>query len=236
MANTRSKLVPAQIYEIKGGGGTLIGGLGILSGITKGITVNCMFNPFEYSVSKTNTFSEDPKKGDVPHVEFKKSGPQTLKLELFFDSYETGEDISEITNLLWKLMETTTKLINQTTKKVEPPEVAFEWGVFRFIAVITNMTQKFTMFKLDGTPVRAKVDVTFTQYIDINDYPKQNPTSGGGDIERIWQVVAGDRLDTIAYQVYGETKNWCHIADRNRLRDPMTLIPGQKLIIPTIGE
>jgi hypothetical protein len=41
----------------------------------------------------------------VPHVELKKAGAQTLKLKLFFDSYEEKKDISQTTNQLWKLME-----------------------------------------------------------------------------------------------------------------------------------
>ena len=75
------------------------------------------------------------------------------------------------------------------------------------------MTQKFTLFKNDGTPVRAQVDVTFTQYTDLDDYPRQNPTSGGGPIERIWRVVAGwRRLDLIAAEVYHDAGKW--LADR----------------------
>ncbi len=153
MATTRSNLVAARIYEVTESGAEKGGG----------ISVDCMFNPFEYSVSKTNTYTENSKnKADVPHVEFSKAGAQTLKLELIFDGYEKLENISKTTNLLWKLMESKTREENPN-KKVPPPEVAFEWGVFRFVAVITNMTQKFTMFKIDGTPIRAKVDITFTQ-------------------------------------------------------------------------
>ena len=219
MANTRGQLVAAKIYDITGGP-----------------SVDCMFNPFEYTVSKTNTWEEKAKnQADVPHVEFKKAGAQTLKLELIFDTYETGDDVSKTTNKLWKLMESKTRQEGNTTKKVPPPEVAFEWGVFRFEAVITTMTQKFTLFKVDGTPVRAKVDVTFSQYKDVNDYPAQNPTSGGGDIERVWRVVSGDRLDAIAYAVYQDTSKWRLIAERNKVRDPLALHPGQTLIIPNTG-
>jgi nucleoid-associated protein YgaU len=94
------------------------------------------------------------------------------------------------------------------------------------------MSQKFTLFKSDGTPVRAKVEVTFTQHKDVNDYPNQNPTSGGGDVERIWRVTAGDRLDTIAYQVYGDAARWRAIAERNGIVNPLRLRAGQQLIIP----
>lgn len=223
MANTRSNLVAARIYEVDESGNEKGGG----------VSIDCMFNPFEYTVSKSNTYEQKQKnKSAVPEVEFKKSGPQKLVLSLMFDTYESDEDVSFKTNPLWKLMESATRGSSQSNKKVPPPEVAFEWGVFRFVAVITDMTQKFTLFKSDGTPVRAKVDVTFTQHKDLNDYPAQNPTSGGGPLERMRRVVAGDRLDTIAYEVYGSAAKWRLIAERNHITNPLALKPGMELSIP----
>ncbi len=223
MPNTRGNLVAAQIYEVDDSGQKKSGG----------VSVDCMFNPFEYTVSKTNTYGEKSQnRSDVPEVEFKKAGAQTLKLSLVFDSYEADEDVSLETNKLWKLMEAKTRQGGNRNRKIPPPEVAFEWGVFKFVAVVTNMTQKFTLFKQDGTPVRAKVDVTFTQHKDLNDYPSQNPTSGGGDVNRVWRVVAGDRLDTIAYEVYGDASKWRLIAEHNQIVDPLTLRAGQQLTIP----
>ncbi len=225
MANTRGNLVAAQIYEVDTSGEKKSGG----------IAVSCMFNPFEYSVSKTNTYEEKSKnKSDVPHVEFKKAGAQTLKLVLTFDTYESGDDVSLETRKLWKLMESKTRQEGNKKKKVPPPEVAFEWGVFRFVAVITAMTHKFTLFKNDGTPVRASVDVTFTQHKDLEDYPNQNPTSGGGDINRVWHVIAGDRLDTIAFEVYGDATRWRAIAEHNGITNPLSLKAGQHLTIPEL--
>lgn len=223
MPTTRGNLVTARIYEVDSSGNEKSGG----------VSVDCMFNPFEYTVSKSNTYEQKSRNNsDVPQVEFKKSGPQVLKLSLIFDTYEKGEDVSRTTNKLWKLMESKTRREGNRDVKVPPPEVAFHWGVFRFVAVITDMTQKFTLFKLDGTPVRAKVDVTFTQHKDVDDYPGQNPTSGDGPIERVYRVVAGDRLDTIAYAVYGNAAKWRTIAEYNRVDNPMALRPGQLLTIP----
>lgn len=220
---TESNLVAAEIYEVNDDGERKGGG----------VEVACMFNPYEYTVSKSNTYSEKSSNGsDVPQVEFKKAGAQTLKLKLFFDSYEEQEDISTTTRKLWKLMESKTRDQGGRNEKVPPPEVAFEWGVFRFVSVITNMTQKFTLFLADGTPVRAEVDITFTQHKDVNDYPRQNPTSGGGPTERVWHVVAGDRLDTIAASVYGDPGRWRLIAGHNNIVNPHNLRPGQTLNIP----
>lgn len=220
MAQTRSQLTAARIYEVDEQGND-----------AHGLSVPCMFNPYEYTVSKTNNYAEEGRnRSTTPQFEFKKSGPQTLKLSLTFDTYDTGEDVSKITSKLWKFMEPKTS--ESGNQKVEPPQVAFEWGVFRFVAVITNMTQKFTLFTKDGTPVRAKVDATFTQHIDVNDYSHQNPTSGGGSIQKVWQVKGGDRLDTIAAAVYGDATRWRVIADYNGITNPLAVRPGQQLTIP----
>jgi hypothetical protein len=223
MANTRGNLVPAKIYEVDSSGNEKGGGL----------SVDCMFNPFEYTVAKSNQYEQrSQNRASVPSVEFKQAGPQTLRLSLIFDTYEEGEDVSRITNRLWKFMESKTRQENGRNRKVPPPEVAFEWGVFCFAAVITEMTQKFLLFKQDGTPVRAKVDVTFTQHIDREDYPNQNPTSGDGPPQRVWKVIAGDRLDTIAYQTYGDSTQWRRIAAYNGISNPFALRPGMELAIP----
>jgi nucleoid-associated protein YgaU len=222
MANTRSGLVAAQIYEVDESGNK-----------KGGVCVDCMFNPYEYTVSKSNSYSEKSSNGsDVPQVEFKKAGAQTLKLTLVFDTYDTGEDVSKTTVELWKLMESKTREDSGKNEKIPPPEVAFEWGGFKFRSVITNMTQKFTLFTEEGQPVRANVDVTFAQHKDEKDYAHQNPTSGGGPIERIWRIKAGERLDIIAAEVYGDAGKWRLIAERNGIFHPLRLRPGQTLSIP----
>jgi hypothetical protein len=223
MTNTRGNLVPAQIYEVDENREEVLGG----------ISVSCMFNPFEYSVSKSNTYQEKPKnQANIPQGEFFKAGAQTLRLVLVFDTYEAKEDVSRTTSQLWDFMATKSQTPAKQNEKVTPPMVAFEWGVFRFVAYITSMTQKFTLFDSTGTPVRANVDITFTQYTDFKDYSYQNPSSGGGAIETIWRVVAGDRLDTIAAEAYNDATKWRLIAERNHIINPLVLKPGQHLSIP----
>jgi len=224
MANTtRGNLAAARIYEVDDKGQETGGG----------VSVSCMFNPFEYTVTKTNSFKEKPSNdADAPQSEFSASGPQTLKLSLTFDAFEAGQDVSQETRKLWKLMQVKTNRQSGQGKKVPPPQVAFEWGVFKFVAYITNMSQRFTLFGSDGTPRRAKVEVTFTQYRDLEDYGPQNPTSGGGPHERLWRVTTGDRLDTIAAQVYGDAAKWRQIAAHNRIVNPLAVRPGQQLRIP----
>lgn len=209
--------------------------------VTDGLIVHCMFNPYEYSISKSNTFDEKSAVNqDTPTAELSQSGAQTLKLNLFFDTsletVEANKNVTKVTNDLWRFMSVKEAKVNQARssaqEKKQVPLVAFHWGVFYFVAYITDMTQQFIHFLPDGMPVRAKVDVTFKQLIDIDDYPNQNPTSGGGPLKQIWQVGAGDRLDLIAARVYQDASKWRLLANYNNLVDPRQLRPGQRLLIP----
>lgn len=200
-----------------------------------GEMVRCMFNPHEYTLTKRNRWERGETKGkNVPRIKFSQGGAQTLKLKLFFDTYAEGMDVRLHTDPLWTMMMVNTDKVNPRTNKSEPPPVSFQWGGLAFDAVITNMTQAFTLFLKDGTPVRTTVDITLEQLGDEGDFPGQNPTSGGGEAHRARIVQAGERIDLIAYQEYEDATQWRLIAEANGLVDPQRLRPGQRLVIPPL--
>ncbi|MBL7200028.1 MAG: LysM peptidoglycan-binding domain-containing protein [Anaerolineae bacterium] len=200
-----------------------------------GDTVRCMFNPNEYTLTKQNRWERGETKGkNVPRLKFSQGGSQTLKLQLFFDTYAEGVDVREHTDPLWEMMMVNADKTNPRSNKSEPPAVSFQWGGLDFSAVITNMTQKYTLFLKDGTPVRTTVDITLEQLVDEGDYPRQNPTSGGGDAHKTRVVQSGERIDLIAYQEYDDAAEWRRIAEANGLVHPLRLRPGQQLTIPPL--
>jgi len=147
-------------------------------------SIKCLFNPKEYAFQKTNQWKAAANKStNVPSMDFGGGNPATLTMQLFFDTYDRGNDAADVrkeyTDALWELMLVDSKLKNPKTKKGRPPKVHFQWGkAWSFDAVITSMKQNFTLFLADGPPVRATVDVTFQQVKDEKLFPPQNPTSG----------------------------------------------------------
>ena len=95
------------------------------------------------------------------------------------------------------------------------------------------MTQKFTLFLADGTPVRATVNMTLKQTYDPTVLENQNPTSAGEGGEQFWTVGEGETLLGIAYKVYGSPNKWRRIAEANRLTRVRRLVPGTVLEIPS---
>jgi nucleoid-associated protein YgaU len=212
-----------------------------------------MFNPKEYSFSKQNSWPPSQTKGtNVGQFEFGSGQPATLQMQLFFDTYANvkngaadggqPKDVrKEYTEAIWEMMKVDPKLgsLNDKpgspskNKKGRPPVVIFQWGsTWSFKAVITSISERFTLFLPDGTPVRSTLDVTFQQVQDKHDHPATNPTSGGVGGERVWTVSEGDTLAWIAYKEYGDSNRWRLIADANRLTKVRQLTPGMLLEIP----
>ncbi|HEX6053266.1 MAG TPA: hypothetical protein VFZ21_28555 [Gemmatimonadaceae bacterium] len=208
--------------------------------VESGDRVKCLFNPKEYTFSKQNNWKDQQTGNNVPQIEFGGGQPASLQMELFFDTYAqakaggTPKDVrKEYTDKIWKLMIVDPKLVDAKNKKGRPPKVIFQWGqTWLFKAVIASITQKFTMFIHDGTPVRATLNVTFRQVEDEGALAKQNPTSGGTGGERLWTVSEGDTLGWIAHKEYGDTTKWRQIAEANRLTRVRRLPAGLVLVIP----
>ncbi len=195
--------------------------------------ITCLFNPNEYTFSKRNTWNKGEVKGNnVPELEFGGGDSMTLKMQLFFDTYTTGQDVRETTNQIWNLMNIDTILTDSKTGKARPPKVEFHWGkMCSFRAVITDLSQKFTLFLYDGTPVRATLDVSFLQAEEEGVYPGQNPTTVGQPGYKRRVVKEAETIDWIAYDEYGDSAMWRFIAETNNLDNPQGLRPGQVLAI-----
>ena len=196
-------------------------------------SIECMFNPKEYTFSKTNQWKAELITGqNTPALEFTAGNAMTLRMELFFDTYETGKDVrKEYTDKIWKLMMIKSNDAAQGNKGV-PPTCEFRWGMtWSFQAVITNISQTFTLFLGDGTPVRSKMNVDFLQAKEPKMYPGQNPTTLSKPGYKSRRVKQGETLDLIAFQEYGNPAKWRLLADINNLDDPIRLEPGQILAI-----
>jgi nucleoid-associated protein YgaU len=105
------------------------------------------------------------------------------------------------------------------------------WGGFNFQCVLEKLSQNYTMFADDGTPVRAVVNATFKQFSTAAEEARNNPP---GDPTKTHQVKTGETLNLISAKEYGDPALWRIIADENGLRDPRLLTVGSSLVIPAL--
>lgn len=199
--------------------------------------ITVLFNPNKLVFSKSvNWKKQGAAQRDVPELQFTNAQPRTLNLDLISDTYDTPDvEKKDVRKHTKKLFHLTT--VEEHGDKHRPPVCRLSWGsvgVF-FQGVLERLEQQFTLFMEDGTPVRATSRCTFkewrTNYDDLN---KQKPESS--DIAKIRIVKRGETLSGIAAAEYRDPGLWRPIADENDIDDPLSLVPGTVLLIPTLTQ
>jgi len=207
--------------------------------LPKGKTeIECMFNPTEYhltqtlSVTRNRTPATD---GGTP--QFGGTNAMTLTTELFFDDFSApkGDVTPKITTLLGWTHPTDS---SRQKKKPCPPLVSFKWGsnpqLNKFSGFLTNVAVNYTVFRKDGTPVRAKVNITIVGQTET--FGGQNPTSHSINSRRVHTMIEGDTLQSVAHRELGKPAYWRAIAELNGIDDPLRLGAGTALLIPTLAD
>jgi nucleoid-associated protein YgaU len=194
--------------------------------------VIALFNPAQVSISKSVQWQRVAvSESDVTRAQFTHGDPAVLSLDLVFDTYETGLDVRLLTGQVEKLA-----TVRSNGAIHRPPVCKLVWGaqgVF-FEGVLTGLTQTFTLFLPIGSPVRARLECTFTEWISARREAllqhKQSP-----DVAKTRVVRRGDTLSAIAAAEYDNPALWRPIALANRIMDPLVLEPGRVLTIPVLA-
>ncbi len=196
------------------------------------LNLPALYNPNKVSLTKAANWTAVKVEGrDVPPVQFTHGEPATLSLELFFDTYESGEDVQTYTKEIFKLT-----TIEGHGKIHRPPRCKLEWGLYRFDDfewILTNLVQTFTLFRSDGTPVRATLSCSFRQWrsdeMELKSLNLQSP-----DVAKTRVVRHGETLSSIAAEEYDDPALWRPIAEANGIDNPRLLAPGRSLSIPVL--
>ncbi|TNM39704.1 peptidase M23 [Nocardioides albidus] len=198
--------------------------------------IEFQFNPKELSLSKSASWKREDAKGakKAAPPQFTGSQPSKLTIEMFFDaSAKPDGSVVKIVEQLFALTVPTADSL--AAKKASPPWVIFRWGgLTGFLAYVSQVQAKYTLFTASGVPIRATCTVTLDEL--SGDTPRQNPTSGGVLPHRVHEVVIGDTLPAIAFREYGVPALWRAVATVNGIDDPMRIRPGHRLLLPSLEE
>lgn len=203
-----------------------------------GAVINCLFNPAELTIAKSNSWQAgEAKGGNAPELRFQGGGSGTLTLSLMLDTTRDGTDVTVHTDQLLNLLKVDPALAGSDAQRnsARPPWVEFHWGTLHsFKAVVERLSIRFTYFATTGMPMRAKADLTLKQWKDEGLQPLQNPTSGTPTLHAVHRLLPGETLDRVAARHYRDPSRWRVIAAANGIVDPLALTPGLPLVVPEL--
>ena len=205
--------------------------------------VPVLFNPTEYSITKTNTWNFKEVGGSsLPPPEFGGGSPRQISLNLLLDNsvLDDSQSVLSITQKLFKMMEVGDGQ-PAGSSRAAPPYVTFRWGaVDTFKAVCTSLTCAYQLFEPNGDPIRAEVKLDLKQAEAASTASANsanlgtNPTTRSTGDAGVHLVKDGDSLPSIAYRAYGDATRWRTIAEANEIDDPLRLPRGRSLAIPRL--
>jgi hypothetical protein len=211
--------------------------------IEGGDSLQVLFNPTEYSISKTNAWTFDAIKGSsLPKGKFGGGKPREMSVNLLLDQSlpNAGMSVKDITDALFKMMEVPAGGGAGKAKSV-PPFVTFQWGeMIPFKAACTSLQVTYQLFEPNGTPIRADVKLALTQAEPATSASahtknkKGNPTTRSEGGLGVHVIHDGDSLQSIAHSTYGDPNRWRLIAEVNGVDNPLHLRRGMPLNLPRL--
>jgi len=198
-----------------------------------------MLNPSHFTHNHSISYSGSNESGGgtgtplTAEKKYESYGPETISFEIVLDGTgvtnikpvpkSVNEQINSLKKLVYKL----------DGKKHEPNVVTIIWGTFIFQGRLTKIDIDYTLFKPDGSVLRAKVALGFTGYIPVEKQGKKAGMSSP-DLTHIIEVKAGDTLALLCHEIYKDSSYHVEVARHNNLTSLRKIKPGTRLYFPPL--
>lgn len=199
-----------------------------------GVVLPVQFNPTELSDGYSAIYNQQTN-STTNGKNFVQTTRDKFQLKLYYDASDA------VTPVLRNVLKQTLPLRELLTPTVlfpdvkVPPLCTFIWGTFIYRGNVTSYKENFSYFTPEGFPMRAEVNLTFDT-VEGQEAAKENGMSKNSRVIRT--VKEGDRLDVIAFDIYGDATLWPLIADANNILDPIGFPTaddlGQTIAIPEL--
>lgn len=225
----------------------------------KSAFVEFMFPPEKIKVSHSSKTNAVKKAMGVPDKQQAGTAPAPTPTAPIFIStdgnpvtVDPGDTILSFSELILDGGSTLTyarQLVRWTHPKSDGPKgtpmdvplLTFTWGSFSLgdpydplCLTLTKVDVEYTRFTNQGIATRALI--TLGCKVKVPAPGKQNPTSGGDPDRTGRRVTAGENIQGIARETYGDPRRWRQVADINGIDDPLRVRAGDVLYLPGPAE
>lgn len=194
-------------------------------------------NPASYTHDFTIRYSDRQAQGSAgPSPEYDRVGQESISFDLVFDA--TGvvpppipgaalpsDGVAGLVDSFVKLTATVNGVIHR------PNYLKLSWAQLQFQCVLSKLKIVYTLFKPNGTPIRAKVSTTFMSFASEKQIAAE-ANMASPDMSHLITVQAGDTLPDLCHRIYGSSTFYLRVAAFNGLTGFRALPPGTRLIFP----
>lgn len=194
-----------------------------------------MLNPESLKWNRSVTYNEQhPIDSSTSSQKYKSTPSDTLSFDLTIDC--TGVVDSKRTDLTSELKKLEDIIYTYNGQIHRPNFVKIQWGAdIIFFSVLTSFNTTYTLFKPDGSPLRAKVSLSFKEYTSPSKRQKEDQKSSP-DMTHYVEVVDGDTLPQLSTRIWNTPFYYIEVAKYNKLNKFRNLKGGTQLVFPPINK
>ncbi len=197
-------------------------------------------NPATYTHDYTISYADRQAPGsNGPSPEFNRVGQESVSFDLIFDA--TGVIPPPIPGTplpadgVAGLIDTFIKLVATVNGDIHRPNyVKLSWAQLQFQCVLSKLNVTYTLFKPNGTPLRAKLAVSFLSFTSEKQLAAE-ANLHSPDMTHLVTVLAGDTLPALCHKIYGSSIYYLKVAEFNGLPGFRQLRPGMQLVFPPLS-
>ena len=202
-----------------------------------GNSFEVMINPATLSCTAGICYSDDNTQGGIgSEQKFTKVQPDKLNFEIVVDG--TGVVNLPISGIGSDDVKTQIKSLKAITFNYvgdnhEPNVVKILWGTNIFYGRLDSMGLEYTLFKPGGDPLRAKVKLSFTEFLSKEEAAKKKDDQSP-DMTHFIEVKGSDTLPALCRKIYGDGAYYLDVARINNLVNFRHIRPGTRLRFPPL--
>lgn len=168
----------------------------------------------------------------APSQKYKSTPVEKLNFDIVIDC--TGIVDSKRVDMNQEISSLESIIYTYNGKIHRPNFVKVQWGKsLVFKGVLKSMDTSYTLFKPDGSPLRAKLSLGFSEYISPQSVEELDAKKSP-DITHLISVVQGNTLPQLCEETWNDDSYYIQVAQYNELNKFRNLKGGQKLIFPPI--
>ncbi len=195
-------------------------------------------NPANYSQNARILYTDRQAQGSPgPSPEYNRVGDADLSFDLVFDATgvvppPTGQSTE---NGVADAIEQLSALASSVNGSIHSPNyLVVGWAQLQFTCVLSSMRVEYTLFRPDGTPLRAKVALAFKSYTSETTLAKEAGKESP-DMTHLVTFKAGDTLPLLCHEIYGASFYYAEVARFNNLVSFRDIPVGTQLVFPPLG-
>ncbi|MGG8496989.1 hypothetical protein ACQY1Q_11260 [Tenacibaculum sp. TC6] len=192
-----------------------------------------MINPNSIKWNRKIQYNEQqPIDSSKPSQKYKNTPSDELSFEIVIDC--TGVVFSKRIDMAKEIKAIEDIVYTYNGKIHRPNYVKIQWGAnLSFSSVLKTFNTTYTLFRPDGSPLRAKVALSFGEYVSPKKKSKEEKKESP-DVTHLVEVVEGENLPQLCTKVWNSPYYYIQVAKYNNLNKFRNLKGGQELLFPPL--